>query len=270
MGILRHHLQGELENEDFSEFADDSFGLTGADIARCVRLARRVARRDRRTLTIKDLMESLPGRVALSEKFRWALALHELGHAVVAVATGARKVTGVSIESRASATLMRQVLGGAVMEGGEVANNGRQFYLDNIAIHMGGMAAEQVFFGDHGDGVSSDLDGATRLAIILDRHLGMNGVLNAWPAGVDEMLIDSARRFDSQLLKRIEPVLQEQLARAKTIVESYRTSIEDLWLELIGAGHLTGQQIVDRLKPDDVKDMPTPKRRRKGRQRLQG
>lgn len=38
------------------------------------------------------------------------------------------------------------------------------------------------------------------------------------------------------------------------------TSMEDLWLELIGAAHLTGQQTVDGLKPDnDVKDMPTPK-----------
>lgn len=271
VGILRHHLQGELESEDLSDFADDSVGLTGADIARVVRLARRVARRERRTLTIRDVMGSLPGRVTLSEKFRWAVAIHELGHAVVAVATGARKVKGVSIESRGSATLMRQFLGGAVMEGGEVANNGRQFYLDNIAIHMGGMAAEQVFLGEHGDGVSSDLDGATRLAIILDRHLGMNGLLNAWPAGADEKLIDDARRFDSQLLKRIEPVLQEQLARAKTIVESYRTSMEGLWLELVGAGHLTGKQIVDGLKPDnDFKDMPTPKRRRRGRQRLDG
>jgi cell division protease FtsH len=270
VGILRHHLRGDLPDEDFAQFAEDSFGLTGADIARIVRLARRVARRDRRAVTVADIMGSLPGRVPLSEKFRWALAIHELGHAVVAVATGARKVWGVSIESRASASLERQILGGAVLEGGELANNGKQFYLDNIAIHMGGMAAEQVFVGHHGDGVASDLDGATRLAIILDRHLGMNGMLASWPAGVDERLIDSARRVDGPLLKRIEPVLQEQLARARTIVESYRTSIEGLWLELIGAGHLTGQQIVDGLKPDDPKDMPTPKTRRKIRQRLHG
>ncbi|MBB3967235.1 AAA family ATPase [Rhizobium metallidurans] len=271
VGILRHHLRGDLLDEDFDQFAEDSFGLTGADIARIVRLARRVARRDRRAVTVADIMGSLPGRVPLSEKFRWALAIHELGHAVVAVATGARKVWGVSIESRASASLERQILGGAVLEGGELANNGKQFYLDNIAIHMGGMAAEQVFVGHHGDGVASDLDGATRLAIILDRHLGMNGMLASWPAGVDERLIDSARRVDGPLLKRIEPVLQEQLARAKTIVESYRTSVEGLWLELIGAGHLTGQQIVDGLKPDNKKDMPTPKtRRRKIRQRLHG
>lgn len=68
----------------------------------------------------------------------------------------------------------------------------------------------------------------------------------------------ATRWIESPLLNRIEPILQEQLARAKTIVESYRMSMEALWLELIGAGHLTGQQIVDGLKPDNVKDMPTP------------
>jgi len=270
VGILRLHLRGDLPDADFAQFADDSFGLTGADIARLVRLARRVARRRRRAVTAEDVMASLPGRVVLSEKFRWALAIHELGHAAVAVATGARKVWAVSIESKASAAVERQVLGGAVLEAGEFENHGKQFYLDNIAIHLGGMAAEQVFLGEHGDGVASDLDGATRLAIILDRHLGMNGVLNAWPAGVDERLIDSVRRIDGPLTKRIEPILQEQLDRAKSIIESHRTSLEGLWLELIGGGHLTGQQIVDGLRPDDTNDLPTPKKRRKIRQRLHG
>ncbi|WP_172599200.1 AAA family ATPase [Rhizobium leguminosarum] len=270
VGILRLHLRGDLPDADFSQFADDSFGLTGADIARLVRLARRVARRHRRAVTVEDVMASLPGRVVLSEKFRWALAIHELGHAAVAVATGARKVWAVSIESKASAAVERQILGGAVMEAGEFENHGKQFYLDNIAIHLGGMAAEQVFLGEHGDGVASDLDGATRLAIILDRHLGMNGVLNAWPAGIDESLIDAVRRHDSSLLKRIEPVLQEQLARAKIIIESHRSSLEGLWLELIGGGQLTGRQIADSLKPDDTTDRPTPKTRRKIRQRHHG
>lgn len=36
--------------------------------------------------------------------------------------------------------------------------------------------------------------------------------------------------------------------------------MEGLWLELIGAGHLTGQQIVDGLKPDNVTDAPTLKK----------
>lgn len=43
-----------------------------------------------------------------------------------------------------------------------------------------------------------------------------------------------------------------------------------LWLELIGGGHLTDKQIVDGLKPDDTTNLPTPKTRRKIRQRLDG
>ncbi|MBY5406831.1 hypothetical protein [Rhizobium leguminosarum] len=154
--------------------------------------------------------------------------------------------------------------------GGEFENHGKQFYLDNIAIHLGGMAAELVVLGEHGDRVASDLDGATRLAIILDRHLGMNGVLHAWPAGVDERLIDRVRRRDSPLTRRIEPILREQLARAKTIIGSHRTSLEGLWLELIGRGHLAGQQIVEGLRPDETTNLPMPKTRRKIRQRLHG
>ncbi|MGY5809976.1 AAA family ATPase [Rhizobium sp. LEGMi198b] len=42
------------------------------------------------------------------------------------------------------------------------------------------------------------------------------------------------------------------------------------YVRLIGAGHLTGKQIVDGLKPDDTTDRPTPKMRRKIRQRLHG
>ncbi|NTF35033.1 AAA family ATPase [Rhizobium skierniewicense] len=250
VSILRFHLRGRLLDADLSQFAEDSVGLTGADIARLVRLARRLARRHSRDVTVEDLMVSLPGRIALPEKFRWVLAIHELGHAAVAVATGAQKVRAVSIETKASDTVKRQILGGAIMEIAEFEPHGKQFYLDNIAIHLGGMAAEQVFLGEHGSGVASDLDGATRLAIILDRHFGMNGVINAWPAEIEEELI-SAGRIDIRLLNRIEPILQEQLSRAKAIVESYRTSMEALRLELIGAGHLTGRQIVQGLKPDE-------------------
>ncbi|MFW8646056.1 hypothetical protein ACOJBO_43340 [Rhizobium beringeri] len=91
----------------------------------------------------------------------------------------------------------------------------------------------------------------------------MNGVLNAWPGGVDGRLIDSVRRIDGPLLNRIEPILQEQLAREKAIIESHRASIEGLWLELIGRGHLTGQEIVDGLRPE--RPLTCRRRKRAGR-----
>lgn len=144
----------------------------------------------------------------------------------------------------------------------------KQTYLDNIAILLGGMAAEQVFLGEHGDGVTSDLDDATRIAMILDRHLGMNGVLNAWPTSFDIRMINDVRRHDSALLRRIEPILQEQLARAKTIIESRRTQISGLWLDLIDRGSLSGHEIEEKLWLENKIPMPTPRMRRKIRQRL--
>lgn len=62
--------------------------------------------------------------------------------------------------------------------------------------------------------------------------------------------INSAWRLDSQFLKS---------STVRKIVESYRKSVEGLWLKLIGARQLTGQQIIDGLKPTDIKDTPTPK-----------
>ncbi|WP_165419755.1 hypothetical protein [Rhizobium leguminosarum] len=78
------------------------------------------------------------------------------------------------------------------------------------------------------------------------------------------------RRIAVPLLNRIEPIVEEQLARAKAIIESHRASIKILWLELIGRGHLTGQEIVDGLRLKKTTDLPTPMTRRKIRQRLPG
>ncbi|WP_426236432.1 hypothetical protein [Pararhizobium sp. DWP1-1-3] len=262
------HLRGDLTEDDFSAFADESVGMTGADIARIVRLARRVARKQRRAVTPSDIMASLPGRITISQKLRRNIAIHELGHAVVAIMTGTRKLTSISVEHRATADVQQQVLGNATMEADEHAIRNKQTYFDNIAILLGGMAAEQVFLGEHGDGVTSDLDDATRIAIILDRHLGMNGVLHSWPVGFDIRAINDVRRHDSALLRRIEPILQEQLARAKTIIESRRPQISGLWLDLIERGSLSGHEIEEKLWREDKIPMPTPRMRRKIRQRL--
>ncbi|MBY3514146.1 hypothetical protein HFN76_18185 [Rhizobium laguerreae] len=50
------------------------------------------------------------------------------------------------------------LLGGTVMEAGEFENHAQPRQHRH---YLGGMAAEQVFLGEHGDGVTSDLDGAT-------------------------------------------------------------------------------------------------------------
>jgi ATP-dependent Zn protease len=60
---------------------------------------------------------------------------------------------------------------------------------------------------------------------------------------LDERLINDVRRHHSPLLRRIEPVLHEQLQRAKTIIESRRKQVERLWMDLIDRGSLAGHEI---------------------------
>jgi cell division protease FtsH len=59
-GILRMHLRGDLPAEDFIEFSSETEGLSGADLAKIVREARRVARRERRGLVADDVRRVLP------------------------------------------------------------------------------------------------------------------------------------------------------------------------------------------------------------------
>tara|TARA_R110002020_G_scaffold69730_9_gene181448 strand:+ start:22206 stop:24152 length:1947 start_codon:yes stop_codon:yes gene_type:complete len=267
-GILRMHLRGDLADDDLSRFAEESVGMSGADIAQVVRLARRVARRHRRAIVIDDVLGSLPGRVSLSLEVRRKVAIHELGHAVIAVSTGTGKLWGVSIESRISNDVDRQILGGAVLTPDDWQARDRQSYLDNICILLGGIAAEQVLLGQHSDGASSDLDHATRLAVVIDRHLGMNGLLHSWPAGLDEQRIDEARRYDAALMVRVEKILVEQLDRARNIIQSRRWQIERLLLELVDRGSLSGAEIEETLWVEDKIPLPaTPKTRRKIRNR---
>lgn len=262
------HLRGDLADDDLSRFAEESVGMSGADIAQVVRLARRVARRHRRALVIDDVLGSLPGRVTLSPEVRRKVAIHELGHAVIAVSTGSRKLWGVSIESRISNDVDRQILGGAVLTPDDWQARDRKTYLDNICILLGGIAAEQVLLGQHSDGASSDLDHATRLAVVIDRHLGMNGLLHSWPAGLDEQRIDEARRYDAALMARVEKILVEQLDRARNIIQSRRWQIECLLLDLVDRGSLSGAEIEEALWVEDKIPLPpTPKTRRKIRNR---
>lgn len=263
-GILLMHLRGELADADLTAFAAGSAGMTGADIARMVRLARRVARRHRRTVTVEDIMASLPGKITVSATVRRRVAIHELGHAVVAIATGTRKLWGVSVERESPIDLEHVELGGAAF-GDEWMARTKDDYLGMIAILLGGMAAEQVFLGGHSDGISSDLDTAMRLGIIMDRHLAMNGRLSSWRVGVDERRIDAARQTDISLMNRVETILKEQLARATEIIDARRPQMEKLWLDLIEHGQLTGQEIEDRLWVEAPleKMLPTPPRFRK-------
>ena len=85
--ILRWHLQCDI---DVTEAVGRTDGMSGADLERLARDARRVARRQRREVSFTDLLSALPERRPYSVENLQACAIHEAGHAVVGVVLNIR------------------------------------------------------------------------------------------------------------------------------------------------------------------------------------
>ncbi|WP_237152174.1 AAA family ATPase [Oryzibacter oryziterrae] len=98
LAILRLHLNGNLDDADLSNIIRRTHDLSGADLERLVRGGRRRARKAGQPLQLTDLeAERPPLHKPCSDELR-RMAIHEVGHAVVATVLGGRRVEGIWIE----------------------------------------------------------------------------------------------------------------------------------------------------------------------------
>jgi ATP-dependent Zn protease len=104
---------------------------------------------------------------------RDSIAVHESGHAVVAHLVGrGRKMELLSIVKRKDALGLL-----AHTETEERFTRRRSESLALIQIALGGMVAEELFFGESGTGPAGDLAAATGIAVELVGSLGLGGSL---------------------------------------------------------------------------------------------
>lgn len=153
-GIFRYHLREDLVSAPLDYVVGKSDGWTGADIERCVRDARRLARRKRRSMEIADLVLSMPARLKVAADFLRSVAVHELGHAIVGVLVDADKLISVTIEDSVDPRTSKASLGYARFREGPISRKTSTYFEDKIAVLMAGMAAERVVFGDHSNGAA--------------------------------------------------------------------------------------------------------------------
>lgn len=259
--IARMHLRGDLSAEDFLEFSNETEGLTGADIARIIREARRIARRERRAISADDIRATLPQKYQLPPENVRANAIHEIGHAVVGTALGMTLVTVVIKDSMAIGRGMQSV-GGAVFLRPTWPRRTKDYYLDQIALCMSGMAAEIAFLGSHDDGAAggegADLHEATKIAVAMERDYGMGGKLAAY-GHTDDRRLNDIKHMDPHLMSCVDAVLREQLERAKNIIERHRDACEVLAMDLARRLELSGAEVLDVM--DDLAQ-PASKTRR--------
>ncbi|WP_244425976.1 AAA family ATPase [Sinorhizobium fredii] len=242
--ILRQHL-GVGEGFPLGLFNRKTQGMSGADLERLARDARRLARRERRELRHHHIAASLPRRERRSDDDIRHIAVHEIGHAVVAAALGAT-VHEVFVTRDRDPKAEMEIAGAAVVQS-RAGHRDYQWYADRVAHLLGGLAAERLVHGNHSDGIIADLAEATNLLTYALSSVGMGQTLGS-DGHRDPQSMVQARQFDPLLRRLVEEVLQEQAERARGILERNRAAFDELVEVLILRSRLDGEEVHDALE----------------------
>ena len=257
--ILRVHARKirVAEDVDFGQIARMASGASGAELANIVNeAALRAVRDGRRFATQSDLEESIEVVIAgyqkknaiLTDKEKWTVAYHEIGHALVAaLQTHSAPVQKITIIPRTSGALGYTM---QVEEGNHYLMTKEE--LENkIATLTGGRAAEEVRFGVISTGASNDIEQATKLARGMITRYGMSEefdmvaletVTNQYLGG-DASLACSAEtqtRIDHQVVA----LVKKEHTKAVGILTENRAKLDELAKYLYEKETITGEEFM--------------------------
>ena len=245
------------EDVDYNKIARMASGASGAELANIVNeAALRAVRDGRRFATQSDLEESIEVVIAgyqkknaiLTDKEKWTVAYHEIGHALVAaLQTHSAPVQKITIIPRTSGALGYTM---QVEEGNHYLMTKEE--LENkIATLTGGRAAEEVRFGVISTGASNDIEQATKLARGMITRYGMSEefdmvaletVTNQYLGG-DTSLACSAET-QTQIDHQVVALVKKEHAKAVGILTDNRAKLDELAKYLYEKETITGEEFM--------------------------
>jgi cell division protease FtsH len=181
--------------------------------------------------------------VEYTDEERVRIATHEAGHATIAWLVGKdRKLEVLSIIKRKDAL---GLLAHSDLE--ERFTKTRTEIVALIQIAMGGMAAEELYFGEAGTGPSGDLLAATTAACQMVGALGMGGSLISYDAAavsgagnvVAKVLANESARTN------VEQILDDAKAVALGLLHDHADVLEALRDALLEREELVGEEILE-------------------------
>ena len=178
-GILAIHAKGKpfSKNVNWDRVAEATVGFSGADLENMLNEAAIKAARENKTEIDKSDIDEASLKVKLgSEKRRSQsiddkkmTAYHEAGHAVVNFVEGLDPVDRISIVSRGMALGFT-----LVPPSKDRIHETKGQLVKQMAMAMGGRAAEEIIFNDMTTGASSDIKHATKIARNMVTEWGMS------------------------------------------------------------------------------------------------
>ncbi len=247
------------------QIAERTPGFSGADLMNLMNEAAILAARGNQTeITMMDLINSIekvmlgPERKShlMNEEERRVTAYHEAGHALVAhLSKNSDPVHKVSIISRGRAAGYTIKLPTE-----DRAMRRKADYIDDIAVSLGGYAAEKLICGDLTTGASSDMQRVTQTARSMVTLWGMSDKLGPRTYGQsDEMVflgreIHEARNYSESravtIDDEIDQLISEGLKTAEKIIADNRAAMDRI------AEYLVKNETIEREQFEDVVGLP--------------
>ena len=244
--ILKIHGRGKpfAEDVNLKLVAERTPGFSGADLANLMNEASILtARENRLKVSQFDLIRSVekvmlgPERKShiLSDKEKLIIAYHEMGHALVASvlpeADPVHKVSIISSGHAAGYTLKLPLE--------EKQLHTKKHFLDDIAVSLGGYAAEKLIFGDMTTGASNDISVATALARNMVTRFGMSDKIGPIDFG-DSVKVENgfasnspcSEKYSAEIDGEVSKIMSEGLKRAEEMLTNYRKALDGMTAEL--------------------------------------
>jgi cell division protease FtsH len=274
--ILDVHVKGKPldPNVELDLIARQTPGFVGADLENLVNEAAILAaRRNRRTIAMTEMQESIE-RIAMggperrsrliTDRERRVVAYHEGGHAIIAhVVKGADPLRKVSIIPRgmsAGITLTVPERDRYLLP--------RSYFVDRIAVGLGGRVAEELVFGDISNGASDDIQTITRMARAMVTKYGMSKKIGPLQIGSQEenhflgreltQKRDYSEEVAEALDREIQMIVKEQHDRVRNILRIHRLRLDAVAEALLVRETLEEPEFVDvfdgNVDPDKLSD----------------
>lgn len=248
--ILQIHLKNKRVGKiNVHQVAVRTPGFSGADLANlCNEAAIAAARQNRTEISQTQLLESIekvllgPERKSkvISKNEKEVAAYHEAGHAITAhYLPYASPVQKISIITRGRAggyTLKLPIE--------EKSFHFRKEFFDELAVMLGGYAAELLHFADISTGASNDLQVATELARQIVTRYGMSETLGPITLGRARELVflgkeiavekDYSEKTAQLIDEEVKKILDTALQRAQQTLGAKKDKLEIIAKQLIG------------------------------------
>lgn len=249
------------DDVDFTKIARMASGASGAELANIINEAALRAIRDgRKYATQADLEESIEVVIAgyqkknaiLTDKEKWIVAYHEIGHALVAAkqshSAPVEKITIIPRTSGALGYTMQVEEGDRYLMSKEELEN-------KIATLTGGRAAEEIVFGSITTGASNDIEQATKLARAMITRFGMSEdfgmvaletLTNQYLGGDTSLAcsVDTQTEIDRQVIE----LVKNQYEKATKILVENREKLDQMAKHLYEKETITGDEFMEILK----------------------